>query len=61
MDDKQIKIFDEIFKVLESTIGDIDNDVDGLQALGAILSLSDDNFEAIKPVFLANIETVFNE
>lgn len=58
MDEKQIAIFDEIFGALDGALGD-DNS-DGLKVLGALLSLPDEQFETIKPIFMSNIEEAFN-
>ena len=58
MDDKQIAIFDEIFGALDGALGDEGSD--GLKVLGAILTLPDEQFETIKPIFMANIEEAFN-
>lgn len=58
MDDKQIAIFDEIFGALDGALSDEDSD--GLKVLGALLSLSDEQFETMKPVFMSNIEEAFN-
>lgn len=58
MDEKQIAIFDEIFSTLDNTMGQ--DDVDGLKILGAILTLPDEQFEVVKPIFMANIEQSFN-
>ena len=62
MEEKELHIFDEIFKALDSVVDfSQEGDIDGIQALGAILTLSDENFENVKPIFLANIEQVFND
>ena len=58
MDDKQIAIFDEIFGALDGALGDENSD--GLKVLGALLSLPDEQFETIKPIFMSNIEEAFN-
>ena len=58
MDEKQIAIFEEIFGALDGTMGQ--NDTDGLKILGAILTLPDDQFETVKPIFMSNIEQSFN-
>lgn len=58
MEEKQIAIFEEIFGALD---GALDQDgADGLQILSAILSMPDDKFEVVKPIFMANIEQAFN-
>ena len=58
MDEKQIAIFDQIFGALDGAL--VDEDADGLKILGVLLSLSDEQFEIIKPIFMSNIEQVFN-
>lgn len=58
MDEKQIPIFTEIFKTLDETVGD--GSIDGLQALGNILLMPDEQFEAIKPALFNAVDTVFN-
>ena len=58
MDEKQIAIFDEIFGALDGVMGQ--DDVDGLKILSAILTLPDEQFEIVKPIFMANIEQSFN-
>lgn len=58
MDEKQIAIFDEIFGALDGALGDENSD--GLKVLGALLSLPDEQFETIKPIFMSNIEEAFN-
>ena len=58
MDEKQIAIFDEIFSALDGALGDENSD--GLKVLGALLSLPDEQFEVIKPIFMSNIEEAFN-
>ena len=58
MDEKQVAIFDEIFGALDGALGDENSD--GLKVLGALLSLPDEQFETIKPIFMSNIEEAFN-
>ena len=60
MDGKQISIFEEIFNTLDQVAGSVDN-ADGLETLGAILNLSNEDFELLKEPFLANIEDIFNQ
>lgn len=61
MEKKELHVFDEIFKALDSVMDfSEEGNVDGIQVLGALLTLSDENFENVKPIFLANIEQVFN-
>lgn len=57
MDEKQIAIFDEIFGALD---GITDGDEDGLEILGAILAMPDEQFEVIKPSLYDSIESTFN-
>ncbi|MBO7078853.1 MAG: hypothetical protein J6W64_03480 [Bacilli bacterium] len=58
MEEKQISIFNEIFSSLDKVLGDETND--GLQIIGAILIMPDEQFEAIKSTLYDSIENVFN-
>lgn len=58
MDDKQIKVFDEIFGALDDALGN--DEADGLTVLGAILSMPDEQFEVVKPTLFNSIESTFN-
>ena len=58
MEEKQIAIFDEIFGALDGILGD--DDTDGLNILGAILAMPDENFEVVKATLCDSIETTFN-
>lgn len=58
MDEKQIAIFEEIFSALDGAMEQ--DDVDGLKILGAILTMPDEQFETVKPIFMSNIEQSFN-
>ena len=60
MNEKQVPIFEEIFKNLEGVI-DSGEDVDGLQVIGAILTMPDESYEIIKPALLDSIEKTFND
>lgn len=57
MDERQIAIFDEIFGALD---GVTDDGSDGLQVLGAILAMPDEQFEVVKPALFNSIEETFN-
>ena len=57
MDEKSVPIFDELFNALDNAF---ENDTDGLKALGAILAMSDDAFEAVKGSLCNSIEQTFN-
>lgn len=57
MDERQIAIFDEIFGALD---GVTDDGSDGLQVLGAILAMPDEQFEVVKPTLFNSIEETFN-
>ena len=61
MEEKQVQIFNEIFSALDGLMDTNEEDFDGLQTLGAILNLSEENFDLIKDVFLNNIENTFNQ
>lgn len=54
MDEKQIAIFDEIFNVVD------EDGVDGIKAFATVLVLPDEQFEAVKPIFMSSIEQTFN-
>ena len=57
MDEKSVPIFDELFNALDNAF---ENDTDGLKALGAILTMPDDAFEAVKGSLCNSIEQTFN-
>lgn len=57
-EEKSINIFDEIFGTLDGVFSQ-DEETDGLKAIGAILTLSDEAFEQLKPILMSNIETAF--
>lgn len=57
MDERQIAIFDEIFGALD---GVTDDGSGGLQVLGAILAMPDEQFEVVKPALFNSIEETFN-
>lgn len=59
MDEKNIQIFDEIFGSLDDVLGNEEST--GLNVLGAILAMSDEQFEIIKPTLCNEIEKVFSE
>lgn len=54
MDEKKIAIFDEIFNVVD------EDGVDGIKAFATVLVLPDEQFEAVKPIFMSSIEQTFN-
>lgn len=58
LNENQIAIFDQIFGALDSAVGD--EDADGLQTLGAILIMPDEQFEIVKPALFDSIQQVFN-
>lgn len=58
MDDKQVKVFDEIFGALDDALGN--DEADGLTVLGAILAMPDEQFEIVKPTLFNSIESTFN-
>ena len=58
MDDKQIKVFDEIFGALDDALGN--DEANGLTVLGAILAMPDEQFETIKMNLCESIEQTFN-
>ena len=59
MDEKNIQIFDEIFGSLDDVLGNEEST--GLNVLGAILAMSDEQFETVKPTLCNEIEKVFSE
>ena len=59
-EEKNINIFNEIFNALDGAFAE-DEATDSLQALGAILTLSDEAFEQVKPVIMNSIESTFYE
>ena len=58
MDEKQIPIFDEIFSTLDNALGA--EEAGGIAILGSILTMPDDNFEAIKGTLCDSVESTFN-
>lgn len=58
MEEKQISIFNEIFGSLDNILGD--DESDGLQVIGAILAMPDEQFEIVKASLQDSIEEVFN-
>lgn len=58
MEEKQISIFNEIFGSLDNILGD--DESDGLQVIGAILAMPDEQFEIVKTSIQDSIEEVFN-
>ena len=59
MDDKQVNIYEEIFGALDTVFDD--GETNGLRIIGAILTLPDEQFEAIKANLFDSIEATFNE
>ncbi len=59
MDNKQIAIFDEIFNALDNVFSD--DEANGLQVIGAMLALPDEQFEFLKPSLFDAIQKTFNE
>ena len=59
MDEKNIQIFDEIFSSLDDVLGNEEST--GLNVLGAILAMPDEQFETVKPTLCNEIEKVFSE
>lgn len=58
MDEKQIDIFNQIFESIDNILGN--DESDGLQVLGAVLAMPDDQYEMIKPTLFDGIEQAFN-
>lgn len=59
MDEKNIQIFDEIFSSLDDVLGNEEST--GLNVLGAILAMPDEQFEIVKSTLCDEIEKVFSE
>ena len=61
IDPKQLPIFEEIFSSLDNLLGDEDDETaDGLEIIGHLLTLPDEQFEIIKPMLMNTIEATFN-
>ncbi len=58
MDEKQLDIFNQIFDSLDNVLGN--DESNGLEVLGAILAIPDQDFEIVKPVLFDSIEKTFN-
>ena len=58
MEENKINIFNEIFGSLDNILGD--ENADGLQVIGAILAMPDNQFEVVKSTLCDSIEEVFN-
>ena len=58
MDEKQVAVFTEISHALDGILGE--DEVDGLQIMGALLAMPDDQFEIIKGTLCDNIKATFN-
>ena len=58
-ENKTFAAFEQIFGSLDSVLGN--DDVDGLQILGAVLAMPDESFEAAKGLLMSSIEETFND
>lgn len=58
MDEKQIDIFNQIFESIDNILGN--DESDGLQILGAVLAMPDEQYEIIKPALFEGIEQAFS-
>lgn len=58
MEEEKLDIFNQIFESLDGVLGDDENS--GLEILGAILAIPDEEFEIIKPTLFDSIEKTFN-
>lgn len=58
-ENKTFAAFEQIFGSLDSILGN--DDVDGLQILGAVLAMPDESFEAAKGLLMLSIEESFND
>lgn len=59
MDEKNVSIFKEVFSAFDMLFDS--EDTDGLQILGAILAMPDEQFEIVKPVLLESLEKSLND
>lgn len=62
-EDTKFPIISEIFSSLDNVLKFEENDgnIDTLRALGAILAMPEEQYEAIKPILLDSIEKTFND
>ena len=58
MEEKQLDIFNQIFESIDDVLGNEEST--GLEILGAILAMPDEQYETIKPVLFDNIEHAFD-
>lgn len=59
MDEKNISFFKEIFSTFDIMFDK--EDTDGLEILGAILAMPDEQFEIVKPVLMESLEKGLND
>ena len=59
MDEKNIDFFKEIFSTFDIMFDK--EDTDGLEILGAILAMPDEQFEIVKPVLMESLEKSLND
>lgn len=58
MEEKQLDIFNQIFESIDDVLGNEEST--GLEILGAILAMPDEQYEIIKPTLFNSIEEAFN-
>ena len=58
MEEKQLDIFNQIFESIDDVLGNEEST--GLEVLGAILAMPDEQYETVKPVLFDSIEHAFD-
>ena len=58
MEEKQLDIFNQIFESIDDVLGTEEST--GLEVLGAILAMPDEQYETVKPVLFDSIEHAFD-
>lgn len=58
MEEKQLDIFNQIFESIDDVLGNEEST--GLEVLGAILAMPDEQYETVKPVLFDSIERAFD-
>jgi len=56
----ELDILNQIFSTLDGVF-ETDEDTDGIAILGALMAMSDESFEIIKPVLMGSIEQAFHD
>lgn len=58
MEEKQLDIFNQIFESIDDVLGNEEST--GLEVLGAILAMPDEQYETVKPILFDSIEHAFD-